>query len=55
LGHPKLKNISIISGVTAGVSKKCGKQEKTFENIFKDSAVKRIGFEKMKKNIENAI
>jgi len=28
--------------------------EKTFENIFKDSAVKRIGFEKMKKNIEDA-
>ena len=28
--------------------------EKTFEKIFKDSAVKRIGFEKMKKNIENA-
>ena len=28
--------------------------EKTFEKLFKNSAVKRIGFEKMKKNIENA-
>ncbi len=28
--------------------------EKTFEKLFKDSAIKRIGFEKMKKNIETA-